>query len=141
MGGKRSLTVAALIGRTSWGGSGSEAHWSTDLHYGLEQLRWQVNAACLETLVEFRTDTGCAETSLDPPGLGDTSFFEEKDIMEQDIITLQDIFLFERTGITDSGRIHGRFRATGIRPKFYERLKTSGITLPTQLFQTVVEIS
>src|ERR1039458_2250057 len=61
--------------------------------------------------------------------------------MEQDIITLQDIFLFERTGITDSGRIHGRFRATGIRPKFYERLKTSGITLPTQLFQTVVEIS
>jgi pilus assembly protein CpaF len=61
--------------------------------------------------------------------------------MEQDIITLQDIFLFERTGITDSGRIHGRFRATGIRPKFYERLKTCGITLPTQLFQTVVEIS
>jgi pilus assembly protein CpaF len=61
--------------------------------------------------------------------------------MEQDIITLQDIFLFERSGVSDSGRIQGRFRATGIRPKFYERLKTSGITLPTQLFQTVVEIS
>jgi hypothetical protein len=34
----------------------------------------------------------------------------------------------------------GRFRATGIRPKFYDRLKAAGITLPTQLFQTVVEI-
>jgi pilus assembly protein CpaF len=61
--------------------------------------------------------------------------------MEQDIITLQDIFLFEKTGITESGRVVGRFRATGIRPKFYDRLKTSGITLPAQLFQTVVEIS
>ena len=61
--------------------------------------------------------------------------------MEQDIITLQDIFLFEKTGITESGRILGRFRATGIRPKFYERLKTSGISLPAQMFQTVVEIS
>jgi pilus assembly protein CpaF len=60
--------------------------------------------------------------------------------MEQDIITLQDVFLFERTGTGESGRIKGRFRATGIRPKFYDRLKTSGITLPTQLFQTVVEI-
>ena len=61
--------------------------------------------------------------------------------MEQDIITLQDIFLFEKTGITESGRVVGRFRATGIRPKFYDRLKTCGITLQPQLFQTVVEIS
>jgi len=60
--------------------------------------------------------------------------------MEQDIITLQDIFLFEKTGTAESGRILGRFCATGIRPKFYERLKISGFTLPTQLFQTVVEI-
>src|SRR5580704_12140071 len=61
--------------------------------------------------------------------------------MEQDVITLQDVFLFEKTGTSESGRVTGRFRATGIRPKFYERLKTSGITLPTQLFQTVVEIN
>ncbi|MGA1995056.1 MAG: CpaF family protein [Bryobacteraceae bacterium] len=61
--------------------------------------------------------------------------------MEQDIITLQDIFLFEKTGIAENGRVTGRFRATGIRPKFYDRLKASGILLPTQLFQTVVEIS
>ena len=61
--------------------------------------------------------------------------------MEQDIITLQDVFLFERTGMSESGKIKGRFRATGIRPKFYERLKSSGIILPTQMFQTVVEIN
>src|SRR4249919_2008480 len=61
--------------------------------------------------------------------------------MEQDIITLQDIFLFEKTGISESGKVMGRFRATGIRPKFYERLKQSGIVLPTQMFQTVVEIN
>jgi pilus assembly protein CpaF len=61
--------------------------------------------------------------------------------MEQDVITLQDIFLFEKTGILESGKVLGRFRATGIRPKFYDRLKASGITLPAQLFQTVVEIA
>src|SRR5580700_3478295 len=61
--------------------------------------------------------------------------------MEQEVITLQDIFLFEKTGITESGRVTGRFRATGIRPKFYDRLVSSGITLPTQMFQTVVEIN
>src|SRR5579864_5622980 len=61
--------------------------------------------------------------------------------MEQDIITLQDIFLFEKTGITENGKVIGRFRATGIRPKFYERLKQSGIALAPQLFQTVVEIN
>jgi pilus assembly protein CpaF len=61
--------------------------------------------------------------------------------MEQDVITLQDIFLFEKTGILESGKVTGRFRATGIRPKFYDRLRSSGITLPTQMFQTVVEIN
>src|SRR5580700_8986318 len=61
--------------------------------------------------------------------------------MEQDIITLQDIFLFEKTGLSETGKVRGRFRATGIRPKFYDRLKSCGITLPVQLFQTVVEIN
>jgi pilus assembly protein CpaF len=61
--------------------------------------------------------------------------------MEQDMITLQDIFLFEKTGIAESGRVLGRFRATGIRPRFCERLKACGVNLPPQLFQTVVEIN
>jgi len=61
--------------------------------------------------------------------------------MEQDIITLQDIFLFEKTGIVEFGRVLGRFRATGIRPRFCERLKACGVNMPPQLFQTVVEIN
>jgi pilus assembly protein CpaF len=61
--------------------------------------------------------------------------------MEGDIITLQDIFLFDKTGLAENGKVQGRFRATGIRPKFYERLTSCGIHLPAELFQTVVEIN
>src|SRR5690349_20751736 len=60
--------------------------------------------------------------------------------MEQDVITMQDIFVFEKTGVTEQGRVTGRFRATGIRPKFYDRLKACGIQLPASMFQTIVEI-
>ncbi len=60
--------------------------------------------------------------------------------MEGDQVTSQDIFLFEKTGIGENGRVKGRFRASGIRPKFYERLAASGIHLPASLFQTVVEL-
>jgi len=60
--------------------------------------------------------------------------------MEADTITTQDIFLFEKRGITSNGRVTGQFRATGIRPKFYESLRTSGHTLPGTLFQTVVDL-
>jgi len=61
--------------------------------------------------------------------------------MEGDLITMQDIFVFEKTGLTEAGRVTGRFRATGIRPKFYERLRAAGMQLPASIFQTVVEIS
>jgi pilus assembly protein CpaF len=61
--------------------------------------------------------------------------------MEGDTATTQDIFLFEKTGITPDGRVTGRFRATGIRPKFYEKLRAAGFTLPASTFQTVVELS
>jgi len=61
--------------------------------------------------------------------------------MEGDSITMQDIFTFEKTGVTENGRVTGRFHATGIRPKFYERLRTAGMQLPPSVFQTDVEIS
>ena len=60
--------------------------------------------------------------------------------MESDTITTQDIFLFERKGVLSSGRVTGQFRATGIRPKFYEVLRTAGHALPGSLFQTVVDL-
>ena len=60
--------------------------------------------------------------------------------MEGDIITMQEIFLFEKAGITQDGNVLGRFRATGVRPKCAERLRTAGIQLPGTMFEGVVEI-
>jgi pilus assembly protein CpaF len=57
--------------------------------------------------------------------------------MEGDVITMQDIFLFERTGISPEGKVTGRFRATGIRPKVTERIITAGVALPPDLFEHV----
>jgi len=55
--------------------------------------------------------------------------------MEREIITMQDIFVFEKLGVDEDGRVRGRFRATGIRPKCTERFATSGIQLPAQMFE------
>jgi pilus assembly protein CpaF len=60
--------------------------------------------------------------------------------MEGDVITMQDIFLFERTGLSPQGKVIGRFRATGIRPKASEKLAASGITLPMSMFEEVVNV-
>ena len=60
--------------------------------------------------------------------------------MESDTITMQDIFLFEREGVTSNGRVIGRFRGTGVRPMCSDSIRTSGHNLPASLFQTTVEI-
>jgi pilus assembly protein CpaF len=60
--------------------------------------------------------------------------------MEGDIITMQEIFVFEKMGITGEGKVIGRFRATGIRPKCCEKLKQSGIHLPGDMFEGVTEV-
>ena len=57
--------------------------------------------------------------------------------MEGDVISMQDIFVFERTGINQQGKVCGRFRATGIRPKISERLITAGHPLPAEMFEHV----
>ncbi len=54
--------------------------------------------------------------------------------MEEDVVTTQDIFVFEQQGIDADGRVHGFFRATGIRPKFSERLERAGIHLGPEVF-------
>jgi pilus assembly protein CpaF len=61
--------------------------------------------------------------------------------MEGEVITMQDIFLFDRTGITPDGRVRGRFRATGIRPKCADRLGSSGHPLPAELFEHVYVVA
>jgi pilus assembly protein CpaF len=54
--------------------------------------------------------------------------------MEGDIITMQDIFLFEREGVGENDKVLGRFRASGIRPRCADRLKAYGVDLSTVLF-------
>jgi pilus assembly protein CpaF len=55
--------------------------------------------------------------------------------MEGETITMQEIFQFERTGVDSQGQVIGRFRPTGIRPRFAERLKTCGLQLPRVFFE------
>ncbi|MDA1314011.1 MAG: CpaF family protein [Acidobacteria bacterium] len=60
--------------------------------------------------------------------------------MEGDVITLQDLFVFEKRGLSPEGRVQGRFAATGIRPRFHEKMLTAGIRLPADLFDSIEEI-
>jgi pilus assembly protein CpaF len=54
--------------------------------------------------------------------------------MEGDVITLQEIFTYEQKGLDQQGHLKGRFRATGVRPKFMERFAARGVTVPSDLF-------
>jgi pilus assembly protein CpaF len=60
--------------------------------------------------------------------------------MEGDVVTMQDLFIFEREGMDDQGHVLGRFRPTGIRPKFAERLQAYGVRLEETLFVDPVEV-
>jgi pilus assembly protein CpaF len=54
--------------------------------------------------------------------------------MEGDVITMQEIFAFRQTGIGSDGMVQGYFQATGVRPRFCDRLKTFGVNLPESMF-------
>ena len=55
--------------------------------------------------------------------------------MEGETITMQEIFMYERTGVDQQGAVIGRFRPTGIRPRFAEKLKACGLQLPRVFFE------
>jgi pilus assembly protein CpaF len=61
--------------------------------------------------------------------------------MEGELVTLQDLFVFEKKGITEKGTVRGCFRATGIRPKFYEKLASCGLELPANVFSSYQEVT
>jgi pilus assembly protein CpaF len=61
---------------------------------------------------------------------------QEIEGMEGDIVTMQEIFRFEQTGIETDGRVQGRFAWTGIRPRFFESFKAQRIAVPTALIET-----
>lgn len=54
--------------------------------------------------------------------------------MEGDVVTMQEIFTFQQTGVDAHGRVIGHFQATGVRPKFADKLLARGITLPDAMF-------
>ena len=60
--------------------------------------------------------------------------------MENEVVSMQEIFTFVRRGIGPSGGVIGSFRPCGIRPKFLERLRVTGILLPQELFERVTEV-
>ena len=61
--------------------------------------------------------------------------------MEENVITLQEIFFFEKRGIGTDGRVLGTFKPSRIRPRFMERLQTAGIMLPPNTFDTMLEVN
>jgi pilus assembly protein CpaF len=60
--------------------------------------------------------------------------------MEGDIITMQEIFRFDKLGIGQDGKVLGRFVATGVRPKVCDRLRAAGVQLPADMFDGVMEV-
>jgi pilus assembly protein CpaF len=60
--------------------------------------------------------------------------------MEGSVVTMQDIFLFQQTGVGDDGRIQGSFVATGVRPKFLGRLARNGIEFPREYFRFKMDV-
>jgi pilus assembly protein CpaF len=60
--------------------------------------------------------------------------------MEGDVISMQEVFVFERVGIDKDGKVKGRFQGTGIHPKFADRLATAGCRLRRDLFESKLEV-
>lgn len=97
---------------------------------GLTSIRQQVSSA-LDVIVQ---------TSRLSDGTRKVMSITEVGGMEGDTVTLQDLFVFEKRGLSEDGRVMGRFAATGIRPRFYERMLAHGIHLPAEVFESVEEI-
>jgi len=69
-----------------------------------------------------------------PDGKRKITSIQEITGMEGDIVTMQEIFTFRQSGIGEDGTVQGYFQATGIRPKFADRLRSFGVSLPDTMF-------
>jgi pilus assembly protein CpaF len=61
--------------------------------------------------------------------------------VRDDRVEAQDIFIFDRMGVSDSGKVQGRFRGTGVTPRIMERFRIGGITLPPGVFQETLDVN
>ena len=93
-------------------------------------MRYQISSAIQIVIQQTRMSDGTRKVTS----------ISEITGMEGDVITMQEIFTFEKLGITPEGKVIGRFRATGVRPKVCERLKASGVHLPPDMFEGVTEV-
>jgi len=97
---------------------------------GVRSIRQQV-ASAVDLFVQVaRFADGCRRITYITECVG----------MEGDTVTLQDVFLFEKTGLNVEGKVTGRFHATGICPRFYERLLACGVQVPMSIFSSSLEI-
>jgi pilus assembly protein CpaF len=69
-----------------------------------------------------------------PDGQRKITSIQEITGMEGDVVTMQEIFAYRQTGIDAEGKVIGHFQATGIRPKFTDKLRNYGVSLPDSLF-------
>jgi pilus assembly protein CpaF len=99
----------------------------TGMRLGERAMRQQVAAAIDMVLQVARLSDGSRRVTS----------ISEITGMEGDTITMQEIFQYERTGVDREGTVVGRFRATGIRPRFAEKLKSCGLQLPRIFFEDV----
>ena len=89
-----------------------------------EAMRQQISSAIMAVIQIARLNDGRRKiVSL-----------QEINGMEGDIITMQEIYHFNQTGIAADGSVKGHFRATGVRPKFMDRLKSYGLEVPDETF-------
>jgi pilus assembly protein CpaF len=58
-----------------------------------------------------------------------------------DRVETEDIFVFERVGVAEDGKVQGRFRATGYKPKVLERIRVSGLELPADIFDETLDVN
>ena len=61
--------------------------------------------------------------------------------MDENVVSMHEVFRFEQKGIGPNGNVIGAFRPSGIRPKFLERLRVSGVLLRGELFETAMEVA
>jgi pilus assembly protein CpaF len=96
----------------------------TGIHMPVKSMRYQISSALSVVIQTNRLSDGSRKiVSL-----------QEITGMEGEIITMQEIFAFERTGVDGEGAVQGRFRAQGIRPKFVQRLRQNGIAVRDDMF-------
>lgn len=97
----------------------------TGINFPIKALRAQIAAAIDVVIQVSRLEDGSRKLVS----------IQEINGMEGDIITMSEIFSFDRSGVEEDGKVAGRIKATGVVPGFYKNLKSRGIDLPIQMFE------